>query len=251
MIANTKKIPHPTISIITATYNAANHIQELIDSLKQQTDKNFEWVIADGGSSDDTVEILKNASSEFNIVISSQPDFGIYDAMNRAIRQATGEYYVVIGSDDYFYPNAIENFKREIALTHADIIVAGVDTENGQLKIHEGKSWLYAAKAYTTAHSVGTLIRRSLHENFGLYSKKLSITADALFIKQVCQAGVNRHIASFTAGFFSINGTSNTNVIHTLIDGLHVQLLTEKNKKLQLLLFIARMLKHIKKLKKL
>ncbi len=237
-----------SISIITATYNSGVYLPRLIDSLLKQTDQDFEWVIADNNSTDNSIELLNMASKNLNIIISSQSDFGIYDAMNRAIKLSTGKYYIVIGSDDYFYENMIRDFKREILLSNADMIVAGVDTERGELEVYEGKSWLYGARAYTTAHSVGTLFRRSLHDEFGLYSNKIAITADSLFIKKICQAGVSRHIAPFKAGFFSINGISNKSVIHTLLDGLHVQLLTEKNKILQILIFLLRVLKHIKKL---
>ena len=219
-----------SISIITATYNSGIYLPKLIDSLHKQTDQDFEWVVADGNSNDNTIELLKMASKSLNIIVSSESDFGIYDAMNRALKISTGKYYIVIGSDDYFYENMIKDFKSEILKSKADMIVARVDTERGELKIHEGKSWLYGARAYTTAHSVGTLFRRSLHEDFGFYSNKISITADSLFIKVICQAGVVRRVASFKAGFFCINGVSNKSVIHTLLDGLHVQLLTEKNK---------------------
>jgi len=239
----------PLISIITVTHESAGHLPKLIDSLLNQTDKDFEWVIADGVSTDGTLEILEKISKKLNIVISSQPDFGIYDAMNRAIKLSTGTYYIVAGSDDYFYPNMIENFKREITITSADMIVAGVDTERGEIKIFEGRSWLYGARAYITTHSVGTLIRRSLHDKFGYYSNKFAITADNLFIKQICQASIKRHIAPFKAGFFSINGVSNKRVIHTLLEGLHIQLLTEKHQYFQILIFFIRIFKHRKKLK--
>ena len=101
------------ISIITATFNAANHLPQLIDSLQSQTNKNFEWVIADGGSTDATLDILQSIKN-LNIVLSSQVDFGIYDALNRAVKLSTSDYYVVIGADDVFKPDAIENFSNEI-----------------------------------------------------------------------------------------------------------------------------------------
>ena len=67
------------ISIITAVYNAENHIQDLIESLRQQGDSNFEWVVVDGLSTDNTLEILKKID-DLNVKIISEADFGIYDA---------------------------------------------------------------------------------------------------------------------------------------------------------------------------
>ena len=80
------------VSIITAVYNAENHILNLINSLRQQIDKNFEWVVVDGLSTDSTVKILKNID-DLNITIISEADFGIYDALNKGIKACTGEYY--------------------------------------------------------------------------------------------------------------------------------------------------------------
>jgi glycosyltransferase involved in cell wall biosynthesis len=68
------------ISIITATFNAASHLPDLVSCLRNQTYKNFEWVVADGGSTDDTLNILRT-TKDLNVVLSSQPDFGIYDAL--------------------------------------------------------------------------------------------------------------------------------------------------------------------------
>ena len=83
----------PLISIVTATYNAAAHLQGLIASIKAQTDRDFEWVVADGSSSDDTLDILKRIEG-VSMLVDSQPDYGIYDAFNRAIKLARGDYYL-------------------------------------------------------------------------------------------------------------------------------------------------------------
>lgn len=236
-----------TISVITTTYNAANHLPKLIESLRAQTDKEFEWVVADGGSTDGTVALLESAA-DFNVVISSQPDFGIYDAMNRAIKMATGEYYIVIGADDYFFANAIADYRMAVMESGADIITAGVLAQGKLIKIKGGMSWLYGAHAFVTSHSVGVLFQKKLHERFGYYSNKLTITADSLFIKKVCQGGATRLVASFTAGVFSVDGVSNRDISGTLLDGLRVQLLTENNKFLQIIIFLLRLIKNYKKL---
>src|ERR1035437_7932232 len=108
------------VSIITATFNSGAFIHNLADSLVTQTDHNFEWLIADGGSTDGTIDILKNYP-QLNIKVIQREDFGIYDAINGAIKKCAGEYYVVAGSDDYFYSDAISNFKREITSGNADM----------------------------------------------------------------------------------------------------------------------------------
>jgi glycosyltransferase involved in cell wall biosynthesis len=87
------------ISVITATFNSEKNISVLIKSLSSQTDKNFEWIVADGGSEDKTLTLVRSIEGvEFEIL--NGPDFGIYDALNKAIKECRSDYYIVAGSDD-------------------------------------------------------------------------------------------------------------------------------------------------------
>lgn len=79
------------LSVITATYNAEKFLFRVIKSLQEQTDKDFEWIISDGASSDSTLEILKSTEG-INIKVISGEDFGIYDALNRGIKACNGEF---------------------------------------------------------------------------------------------------------------------------------------------------------------
>ncbi|MEN9258541.1 MAG: glycosyltransferase [Gloeomargarita sp. SRBZ-1_bins_9] len=98
----------PLLSVVTATYNAAHDLPRLIASLAAQTDQDFEWVVADGVSTDGTLELLEQARQKLQrVVVDSRPDFGIYDALNRAVKLASGEYYLVVGADDMLFPEAI------------------------------------------------------------------------------------------------------------------------------------------------
>jgi len=82
------------ISIITATLNSAKTIQRLIDSLRSQSFKDFEWIVVDGESKDNTLEILHKIT-DLNLRISTRSDFGVYDAINRGIRLSKCDYYIV------------------------------------------------------------------------------------------------------------------------------------------------------------
>ena len=87
------------ISIITATFNSAQTLPTLIASIRAQSDRSFEWIVVDGGSRDDTVALLRDAGDVVTRWI-SEPDFGIYHALNKALLLAQGSYYLVVGSDD-------------------------------------------------------------------------------------------------------------------------------------------------------
>lgn len=234
------------ISIVTATYNALEHLPALIESLRQQTNKNFEWVVADGASTDGTLELLQSIT-DFNVKVTSSADFGIYDALNKGVEAATGDYYVVAGADDVFYPNAVADFSASLATTPD--IVAGCISAGGQvIRPGRGPSWLYGQAAFIAGHAVGTLIKRSLHARFGHYSRKFPIAADQFFIKKCCQADIKLVKINAIVGEYGLNGVSGVDVIGTLSEFFRVQLLTEKNKALQVLIYFCRVIRHFFKL---
>jgi len=92
----------PQISIIIATFNAAATLTRCLDSIKNQINKEYELIIIDGGSSDDTASIIKENAPLINYWI-SEPDKGIYDAWNKGITQAQGHWICFLGADDYFH----------------------------------------------------------------------------------------------------------------------------------------------------
>lgn len=239
------------LSIITATFNAAAQLPGLIESLQQQTDPDFEWVVMDGGSTDGTVEIL-GSQSDLPMVWRSEPDFGIYDALNKAVKLARGEYYLVVGADDVLDPAAVANFKKLGAESGADILTAAVAYSGclGVLSRPRGPAWLRGQMAYVTGHSVGAAFRKSLHERqpVGFYSRAFPICADQLFIKRAIQSGARVAVGNFLAGRFGANGVSTVNVAGVLTEFFRVQLQTERFKSLQVVLFILRLLRHFPKL---
>lgn len=233
------------ISVITATYNAAKDLPTLIKSLRDQTDREFEWVIADGQSTDTTLALLAEIN-DLNIVVDSEPDFGIYDALNRGIKKSRSEFYLVLGADDYLYPDAIENFKKEV-INKVDVIAARIKTSKGVLIPSRGKPWLRGQAAFVANHAVGTLFRKSLHDEFGYYSRKFPIAADQLFIKSIYRSSISVSEPNFVAGYFNNCGVSNTDVAGSITEFFRTQLLTEKYTSVQFVLCFLRLLKNIRK----
>ena len=88
------------ISIITATLNSEKQISRLINSLNRQTNKSFNWIVKDGGSTDSTLSKLSKIDSDIDTKIIKSIDKGIYDALNQAIKKCKTNYYLFIGSDD-------------------------------------------------------------------------------------------------------------------------------------------------------
>ena len=94
----------PTVTIITVTYNCENCLQETIDSIKSQSYQNYEYIIVDGKSNDSTLDIVNRNSCYISKWI-SEPDKGIFDAMNKGIDIAKGEWIIFINAGDYFSDN--------------------------------------------------------------------------------------------------------------------------------------------------
>ena len=99
-------IPSYKISIITVIFNAAKTVEQTIKSVLSQTYENWEFIIVDGGSTDGTLDILKKYNSP-KILWKSEPDKGIYDAMNKGIQKASGDWIYFLGGDDTFFDNRV------------------------------------------------------------------------------------------------------------------------------------------------
>ena len=96
--------PHPKFSIITVTYNAGKVLEDTIQSVVFQTYRNVEYIIVDGGSTDNTLDVAHKYQERINKVI-SEPDKGLYDAMNKGIRMATGDYLCFLNAGDELHEN--------------------------------------------------------------------------------------------------------------------------------------------------
>jgi len=112
----------PLISVITVCYNAEKVIAPTIVSVASQTMRDFEHVIVDGASRDDTITVARRLCRE-NIRIFSEPDEGIYDAMNKGLRLARGEYVIFLNAGDTFYDeNTLRLYSEAIKESSPDII---------------------------------------------------------------------------------------------------------------------------------
>ena len=102
-------------SIVTVTYNSSKTVEQTIQSVLSQTYSNFEYIIVDGASKDGTVDIIKRyAALDSRVRYISELDNGIYDAMNKGIRMASGDAIALLNSDDYYEPDALENIAKYI-----------------------------------------------------------------------------------------------------------------------------------------
>lgn len=98
------KIENPKIVVVTPTYNSEQYLERCILSIKNQKYCNFEHIIVDGNSTDRTVEIIKKYADTYPMKWISEPDQGMYDAINKGFRLAEGDIYAWLNSDDFYFP---------------------------------------------------------------------------------------------------------------------------------------------------
>ena len=180
----------PTVSIITAVYNNADVISVALDSARGQDYPNIEHIIIDGGSTDGTLDVLDKYREQIAVMV-SEPDNGIYDALNKGIERATGKYVAFLHSDDVFHSRStISNLVAQAEAQNAefccsDVII--VDQESDRIirfyRSHFFKEWLFKI-GWMPPHP-GCLFQKALHDEFGLYSTKFKIAGDFDFMVRI------------------------------------------------------------------
>lgn len=198
----------PLFSIIVAVYNGKATLQQCIDSVAQQTYRNKELIIIDGGSKDGTVELLKADSDKFSYWI-SEPDRGIYNAWNKGLAQAQGEWICFLGADDYFWDTTVlERMAVHLEMLPASIRVAYGQimqiSDDGQPPQPISKPWEQVKESFKQRMCIphgGMMHRRTLFEQHGKFDESFRIsgdyelllrelkTGDAVFIPNIITAG--------------------------------------------------------------
>lgn len=176
-----------TISIITATYNSAATIASTIKSVLNQNYDNIEYWILDGKSTDETVDIAKSYEPLFNgmMHIISEPDKGIYDAMNKGINMCTGDIVGILNSDDYYTSNdaltTIANTfeKNDIDAIYGDIHFINDTNPDKCVRYYSSaifRPWLLRF-GFMPAHP-SFYVRRNVYQKYGTFSLNYKIASD-------------------------------------------------------------------------
>lgn len=172
------------VSIITIVYNNKESIQSCIDSVHNQTYKNIEYLVIDGGSVDGTQEIIEENKDKITTYI-SEPDNGLYNALNKGIKMATGEVIGVLHSDDLFYANdTIERYAKAFVEEQADVVYAdGMYVERDNVKkvkrVYKGKEYLNSNLnlGWMPLHTT-IFVKKEVYQKHGLYDESYHIAGD-------------------------------------------------------------------------
>ena len=231
------------ISIITVVKNSSNTIEKTIKSVLAQEYKNLEYIIIDGGSTDGTLEIIKEYKKNISIFL-TEKDNGIWDAMNKGIKHATGDIIGFLNADDFYYPNALKTINKYFENNEIDFLFGSVK----KYKLLYGYypkiiKWSFG---FYTSHSVGFFIKTKKHKEVGFYDLSF-LSADLdFFYKMIINyklKGVstkkNEVIGEFSKGGFS----SRINYINHLQDLNNIRIKNGQNKYFVYFLFLIKILK--------
>lgn len=185
------------VSIITATYNSSSTISRCISSVNEQTYLNIEHIIVDGASTDNTLEIIQNTPNRIAQII-SEPDKGIYDALNKGIKLATGDIIGFLHSDDCFcsaktLENIVSTFSNKNQKEYPDVVYGDLvftDKKNNSKVVRYWKSKSFEPKllrqGWMPPHPT-LFMRHEVYEKHGSFNTNLKCAADYDYILRVFQ----------------------------------------------------------------
>ena len=195
-------------SIITVCYNSEKTIKRTMDSVLAQTVAPYEYIIIDGKSTDGTLNIIEEYRPLFSakgikLVLTSEEDEGIYDAMNKGIDKAEGDIVGIINSDDYYEPEAVEVMEDTFKKTGCDLAFADI-----RMHMTNGVTFIKKAKVrkYTTSRDWNhptQFVSSEIYKKYRFKCRDISDDMDLYF--RIKKAGykivaVNRVLANFTMG---------------------------------------------------
>jgi len=206
------------VSIITVVWNNKDIIKDAIDSVLSQSYKDIEHIIIDGASTDGTVDIVKSYGDKITKFI-SEPDKGLYDAMNKGIKLATGDIIGILNSDDFYTDKyVIEKIVGTFESLHVDSVFADliyVKPENLTKTVrYYDSSKFYPAKfayGYMPAHPT-FFVRKEIYEKYGVFRTDLKIASDFdilirfLYTNKVSYSYIQKPIVKMRLGGVSTNG---------------------------------------------
>ncbi|MDD5598543.1 MAG: glycosyltransferase family 2 protein [Victivallaceae bacterium] len=211
------------ISIITVCYNSAEYLEEAVKSVLSQDYDNFEYIIIDGGSTDGTLDIIRKYEDRLAYWI-SEPDKGLYDAMNKGIAQASGDLIGIINSDDYYLPGTFRKVAAAFENKSLDDNIFWGDIMHGDERVLGWREWNVKRGAFAPHPSM--FCPKKIYDRIGAYSLDYKILADYDFMyRAVNYHHINHIYLPEPIAFFRPGGLASQNILPSLKEELKVKLL--------------------------
>lgn len=219
------------ISLITVCYNSISTIEKTIVSVLRQRYGDIEYIIVDGGSYDGTVETIKKYQNNIACWI-SEPDEGIYDAMNKGLRCATGDIVAFINSDDYYVnDDIIGRIVSYFADETIDVVAGRINCRINERMLPEKKMSCEEEDIHVQMiyFHPAMFVRREIYEKIGMFNTKYRIAADYEWTLRAHNAGISFKQVPDICVNFSMNGISMTETYHAYLESREIALNGMKN----------------------
>lgn len=242
------------VSLITVTYNSKKTIAHCLSSVKEQDYSNIEHIIIDGASNDGTCEIVKELISD-NMIFISEPDKGIYDAMNKGISLATGEIIGILNSDDFYYTQSIISkvvsafiSNKSLEVIYGDIIYVSQTNENRIVR-----KWI-SSSYYDNFFEDGNVpphpsffLKSTVYQKVGLFDLNYQFASDYDFMLRVLKRHKCKSLYINTIMVcMRLGGATNKSIANVLRGNREILNSWEKNGyKLSPFLFVKRFYKRL------
>lgn len=242
------------VSIITVCYNSERFIQNSIDSLHNQTYKNIEHIIVDGDSNDNTINIIKKTIRE-NDVLLSEPDKGLYDAMNKGIRLASGDIVGFLNSDDFYCDiRAVERIIEKFVEKETECVFANinyVEEKDSDKIVRKWKSGPFEEGAFKygwhPAHPT-FFLKNEIYKKYGSFNLKFKLASDfEIMLRMLEKHKVSNYYLDEAMIHMRLGGKTNVSLKNIIEQNREcVMAFRENNLKVGMLYPIYRLLPKIK-----
>jgi glycosyltransferase involved in cell wall biosynthesis len=214
------------ISLITVSFNSAHTLKDAIESVLSQQYEDIEYIIVDGKSTDSTVSIIESYSSRISKWI-SEPDKGIYDAMNKAIQMATGDVVGILNSDDFYFdstviPTVMEVFRTQpVDAVFGDLIFVDANNLSRVVRKYSSKGWTPKKFAYGFMPAHPTFfVKRTFYKEIGFFKTNYPIGSDYellirfLYTHKIKYQYINKVMVTMRTGGASTKGLKSNFILN-------------------------------------
>ena len=213
--ANTIRNNFPKVSVITVCFNSEKTLEQTICSVINQTYCNTELIIIDGGSCDNTIDIIEKYKGKITYWV-SEPDSGIYNAMNKGIRVARGDYLYFLGSDDTLHDcDVLQKVVQLISLHPSDIIYGNVIAFNKTFgyQMEEGRCLTLEQlqKGWMPPHQ-GMFIKTEVINKAQGFNEEYRIVSDYDLLMKCLKLGATTSYTDLAIAYFNLEGTSSNEI---------------------------------------
>lgn len=215
-----------TISVITVTYDSAATVADTVRSVLDQEYPPLEYIVIDGGSTDDTLSIVGSFAGEFSrkgikLLVVSEPDEGMYDAMNKGIKKASGDIIGIINSDDWYEPEALSVVAREYEKEPFDLFYADL-----RMIFPDGRTFVKHSKnrKYSTSRDWNhptTFITKNIYDRYQYRTDNMHDDYD--LILRIKKDGAKIRVVNTVLANFRMNGRSHSRSLKTALDSIRVK----------------------------